>query len=234
MPLLLQLFFWYFAVLKSLPRAAPEPTRCRAAPSSTCAGSICRRRCRKPGFDAVLLALLVGIVAVDRRSTSWARRRQMAHRRSSFRRALDRAGADRACCRLPCSSSSASRSTSTIPSSRASTSRAAWSCSPSSWRCCSGLSIYTGAFIAEIVRAGIQGVSKGQKEAALRHRPVATARSLRLVVIPQAMRIIIPPLTSQLPQPDQELLAGGGHRLSRPRHRVRPARCSTRPARRSR
>ncbi len=59
-----------------------------------------------------------------------------------------------------------------------------------------GLSIYTASFIAEIVRAGIQGVSKGQKEAALAIG-LSNGQSLRLVVIPQAMRIIIPPLTSQ-------------------------------------
>jgi len=59
-----------------------------------------------------------------------------------------------------------------------------------------GLSIYTASFIAEIVRAGIMGVSKGQKEAALAIG-LSKGQSLRLVVIPQAMRIIIPPLTSQ-------------------------------------
>jgi len=58
------------------------------------------------------------------------------------------------------------------------------------------LSFYTAAFIAEIVRAGIRGVSHGQTEAAhaLGVRPGLTTR---LVVVPQAMRIIIPPLTSQ-------------------------------------
>ena len=58
------------------------------------------------------------------------------------------------------------------------------------------LSSYTAAFIAEIVRAGILSVSKGQTEASyalgLRPRP-----TLRLVIIPQALRVIIPPLTSQ-------------------------------------
>jgi general L-amino acid transport system permease protein len=58
------------------------------------------------------------------------------------------------------------------------------------------LSVYTAAFIAEIVRAGILAVSHGQTEAAhalgLRAQP-----TLRLVVIPQALRVIIPPLTSQ-------------------------------------
>jgi len=58
------------------------------------------------------------------------------------------------------------------------------------------LSLYTASFIAEIVRAGIRGVSKGQSEAAyaLGIRPGLTTR---LVVLPQALRIIIPPLTSQ-------------------------------------
>ena len=58
------------------------------------------------------------------------------------------------------------------------------------------LTIYTASFIAEVVRAGIQSVSKGQKEAAaaLGLRP---ARIMRLVIIPQALRVIIPPMTNQ-------------------------------------
>ncbi len=58
------------------------------------------------------------------------------------------------------------------------------------------LSLYTGAFIAEIVRAGILAVSKGQSEAAfaLGLRP---NRTMSLVILPQAMRVIIPPLISQ-------------------------------------
>jgi general L-amino acid transport system permease protein len=57
------------------------------------------------------------------------------------------------------------------------------------------LSIYTGAFIAENVRAGIQAVSKGQSEAAasLGLRP---GRIMNLVILPQALRVIIPPLIS--------------------------------------
>ncbi|MAU96929.1 MAG: amino acid ABC transporter permease [Fulvimarina sp.] len=58
------------------------------------------------------------------------------------------------------------------------------------------LSIYTGAFIAEIVRAGIMSVSKGQTEAASA-LGLTRGQSLRLVVVPQAFRVIIPPLTSQ-------------------------------------
>ncbi len=59
-----------------------------------------------------------------------------------------------------------------------------------------GLVLYTGAFIAEIVRAGIQSVSKGQSEAAYA-LGLNESQRLRLVVLPQALRVIIPPLTSQ-------------------------------------
>ena len=60
-----------------------------------------------------------------------------------------------------------------------------------------GLVLYTSAFVAEIVRTGIQAVSKGQTEAAisLGLRPI---RVLTLVILPQALRVIIPPLTSQM------------------------------------
>ena len=58
------------------------------------------------------------------------------------------------------------------------------------------LSIYTSAFIAEIVRSGIQSVVKGQREAA-RSVGLKEGQTLRLVVLPQAIPIIVPPLTSQ-------------------------------------
>jgi general L-amino acid transport system permease protein len=59
-----------------------------------------------------------------------------------------------------------------------------------------GLAVYTGAFIAEIVRSGILAVNKGQWEAA-GALGLSRAHTLRLVVVPQAMRVIIPPQTSQ-------------------------------------
>ena len=58
------------------------------------------------------------------------------------------------------------------------------------------LVIYTAAFIAEIVRAGIQSVSHGQTEAASA-LGVKPKHRMKLVIIPQAMRVIVPPLTSQ-------------------------------------
>ncbi|WP_104399818.1 amino acid ABC transporter permease [Vibrio penaeicida] len=58
------------------------------------------------------------------------------------------------------------------------------------------LSVYTASFIAEIVRSGINAVNHGQTEAAMA-LGLPRAKTLKLVVIPQALRIIIPPLTSQ-------------------------------------
>jgi len=58
------------------------------------------------------------------------------------------------------------------------------------------LSLYTATFIAECVRAGIQGISKGQKEAAA-SIGLTPNQVLKLVIMPQALRIIIPPTTNQ-------------------------------------
>jgi len=59
-----------------------------------------------------------------------------------------------------------------------------------------GLSVYTAAFISETVRSGIMSVSKGQREAS---QALGLKKNLilRLIIIPQALRVIIPPLTSQ-------------------------------------
>ncbi|MCH8948921.1 MAG: ABC transporter permease subunit [Chloroflexi bacterium] len=59
-----------------------------------------------------------------------------------------------------------------------------------------GLVIYTGAFIAEVVRGSIQAIEKGQTEAS-EALGLSSLQSLRLVILPQAMRIMIPPLTNQ-------------------------------------
>ncbi|GGE19770.1 putative glutamine ABC transporter permease protein GlnM [Marinithermofilum abyssi] len=59
-----------------------------------------------------------------------------------------------------------------------------------------GLSVYTGAFIAEAIRAGIQSVPKGQMEAA-RSSGMSYMQAMRYVVLPQAFKIVIPPLGNQ-------------------------------------
>lgn len=59
-----------------------------------------------------------------------------------------------------------------------------------------GLTAYTAAFIAEVVRAGVQSVNKGQWEAA-KSLGLPSSLVMRLVIFPQALRVIIPPLTSE-------------------------------------
>lgn len=59
-----------------------------------------------------------------------------------------------------------------------------------------GLSIYTGAHIAEIVRSGIQAIPRGQGEAA-HALGMRAGRTMRLIILPQALRVIVPPLISQ-------------------------------------
>jgi len=64
------------------------------------------------------------------------------------------------------------------------------------WSAITGLAIFSGAFVAEIVRAGIQAIPKGQMEAA-RASGMTYGQAMRLVVLPQAVRKVLPPLASQ-------------------------------------
>ena len=59
-----------------------------------------------------------------------------------------------------------------------------------------GLTLYTSAFVAEVVRSGLQSVPRGQLEAA-RSLGLSPWLALRHVVLPQAMRVIVPPMTNQ-------------------------------------
>jgi general L-amino acid transport system permease protein len=59
-----------------------------------------------------------------------------------------------------------------------------------------GLVLYTSAFVAEIVRSGILALHKGQSEAAMAIG-LSRGQSMRLVLLPQALRVIVPPMTSQ-------------------------------------
>jgi general L-amino acid transport system permease protein len=71
-----------------------------------------------------------------------------------------------------------------------------WTLSPEFLTVLMGLTLYTAAFVAEVVRAGIASVGQGQVEAA-GSIGLSRALTLRLVVLPQALRVIIPPLTNQ-------------------------------------
>lgn len=61
----------------------------------------------------------------------------------------------------------------------------------------SGLVLYTAAFVAEVVRAGIQSISHGQTEAAM-SIGLKQGQVMKLIILPQALRVIVPPLTSQM------------------------------------
>lgn len=64
------------------------------------------------------------------------------------------------------------------------------------WSAILGLATFSGAFVAEIVRAGIQSVPKGQMEAA-RSSGMTYSQAMRLIILPQAFRKVLPPLASQ-------------------------------------
>lgn len=190
-PLLLQLFVWYFAVLKNL----PTPRESHVLPGGgflNVRGLYLPAPVPLPGFGWVLAVLGVGIVG-SIAVAAWARRRQMAtgERFPVLWTVLGLViGAPllvAAILRFPIAFD--------YPELRGFNFRGGLAIQPELIALLAGLVFYTGAFIAEIVRAGIQGVPKGQKEAA-RSLGLTSGQMLRLVVLPQALRIIIPPLTS--------------------------------------
>ena len=190
-PLLLQLFVWYFAVLKTLlpPRQSLELP---GGASLNLRGLYLPEPIPKTGFDAVLLALAFGIVATIAVAW-WARRRQLLTG-AQFPTGLTALGLIVV---LPVAVFflAGAPLDFVYPKLRGFNFEGGIVILPELMALIVGLVVYTGAFIAEIVRAGIQGVPKGQKEAAAAIG-LAPGQVLRLVVIPQAMRIIIPPLTS--------------------------------------
>jgi general L-amino acid transport system permease protein len=192
LPLLLQLMFWYFAVLKNL----PGPRQSLALPagaSLNVRGLYLPAPVPQDGFGAVALAFLIGIVA-SIAVYLWARRRQMATGQQFpvFLTSLALIFG------LPLIAYLLTGMPLTFdyPELKGFNFQGGMVIQPEFMALLLGLSIYTASFIAEIVRAGIMGVSKGQKEAA-RAIGLSNGQMLRLVVIPQAARIIIPPLTSQ-------------------------------------
>jgi general L-amino acid transport system permease protein len=192
LPLLLQLMFWYFAVLKNL----PGPRQSLALPAGATLnvrGLYLPAPVPEPGFGVVLWALLIAI-AISIAVQIWARRRQMAtgQRFPVLWTALGLIVG------LPLLAYLATGMPLAFeyPEFKGFNFQGGMVIQPEFMALLLGLSIYTASFIAEIVRAGILGVSTGQKEAA-RALGLTNGQMLRLVVIPQASRIIIPPLTSQ-------------------------------------
>ncbi|MFM8748982.1 amino acid ABC transporter permease [Rhabdaerophilum sp.] len=191
-PLLLQLLFWYNAVLKAL----PEVRNSAALPG----GAFLNNRglfMPDPSFGSsfqyVTYVFLLGCIAFFFYSR-WAKRRQDATGQQA--RSLPVAIGLILVLPLAVYFLAGQPLTLTYPNLGRFNIQGGLQIFPEFVALVVGLVIYTAAFIAEVVRAGIQAVSKGQTEAAyaLGLRPGPT---LDLVVIPQAMRVIIPPLTSQ-------------------------------------
>lgn len=191
-PLLLQIFFWYFAVL----RALPGPRQSLALGDwafLNIRGLYLPEPIPQPGFGLVLAASAIALGAVLALAR-WAR-----HRRETTGRPFPMGYAAAAVLiGLPVAAYLATGRPLDweLPALRGFNFQGGLVLIPELMALLIALSIYTAAFIAEIVRAGILSVSHGQTEAAyaLGLRPGLT---LRLVVIPQALRVIIPPLTSQ-------------------------------------
>ncbi len=191
-PLLLQIFFWYFAVLRALPQPR-NSVEFLGEFFLNNRGVYVPRPVAEPGFDLVLIALVVGIVGAIFISR-WARRRQEATGQQfhSFWVGLG------LIIGLPAIASIAMGLPLNFesPELKGFNFRGGLNLIPEFVSLTLALSIYTASFIGEIVRSGIQAVSHGQSEAA-HSLGLRQSWTLRLVVIPQAMRVIIPPLTSQ-------------------------------------
>jgi general L-amino acid transport system permease protein len=191
LPLLLQLLFWYNAVLKALPDMRDSVTLGGAFLNNR--GLFLPKPIFEPGAIAVAAALVLGLIGTIGYRI-WARRRQEATGQQSPVLLVALA----LIIGLPLIALVAAGVPVTFefPEKGRFNIGGGLEVLPEFAALLFGLVIYTAAFIAEVVRAGILAVSKGQTEAAaaVGLRPGAT---LRLVVIPQAMRVIIPPLTSQ-------------------------------------
>jgi general L-amino acid transport system permease protein len=192
LPLLLQLLFWYNAVLKALPELADS----LILPGGTFLnnrGLFMPRPIASEGFWLVPVMFVVGAAAAVA-FRRWAKRRQ----EKTGVQAPVATVATLLIVGLPLATFvlSGMPVDFAYPEKGRFNIRGGLEILPEFMALLFGLSIYTAAFIAEAVRAGILAVSYGQTEAAysLGLRP---AQTLRRVVIPQAMRVIVPPLTNQ-------------------------------------
>ncbi len=191
-PLLLQLLFWYNAVLKALPIVRESYTLPGGIFLNN-RGLILPEPVPQSDFDWVVAALGVGIAAAAG-FYIWARRRQMRTGQQApvFLVTLALVIGLPAMVALLLGVPVVFK----YPEAGRFNIVGGLTMQPEFTALLFGLSIYTAAFIAEVVRAGILAVARGQTEAAysLGLKPGPT---LRLIVVPQAMRVIIPPLTNQ-------------------------------------
>jgi general L-amino acid transport system permease protein len=191
-PLALQIIFWYFGVLSALPPPRQSLSIADAVFINIKAFSI-PRPIFESGFAAIPIALIAGVIATVVLAR-WAKRRQEATGQQfpTIRTGLA------LIIGLPLLASVVTGFPLSwdYPVLKGFNFVGGIGLQPEFIALLIALSTYTASFIAEIVRSGIQAVSHGQTEAAyaLGLRPGQTTRQ---VIIPQALRVIVPPLTSQ-------------------------------------
>lgn len=191
-PLLLQIFFWYFAVL----RAMPAPINSLNAANLfflNIRGLYLPAPQFQPGFGWVLAALALAVVLVIGLSR-WARQRQTATGQP-FPLFVAGLGLLIGLPLLAFLLTGAPLNWQ-VPERQGFNFQGGLVIIPEMASLLLAISIYTAAFIAEIVRAGIQAVSHGQTEASF-SLGLTAGLTLRLIILPQALRVIIPPMTNQ-------------------------------------
>jgi len=191
-PPLLVILFWYFGVIAVLP-SPREPIDTGIGISLSNRGAFMPKLVYEEGAGLIGLAVLLAIAAVVGMSV-WARKRQMATGQrfpvlwTSLALLFGLPFVAYVAAGAPLGLE--------FPEQTRFALRGGLQLQPEFLALFLALSIYTASFIAEIVRAGIMAVSHGQTEASY-SLGLRRGETLRLVVIPQAMRVIIPPLTSQ-------------------------------------
>ncbi|MCG6233794.1 amino acid ABC transporter permease [Vibrio furnissii] len=191
-PLLLQIFFWYFAVLQALP-SPRESMSLGEAVFLNVRGLFFPAPVFEPGSSVVLIAFVAGVIA-SIVINMWANNKQrLTGQQTPMGRIVLVL-----CVGLPLIVYfiMGMPISAQYPELKGFNFRGGISIIPELAALLLALSVYTAAFIAEIVRSGINAVSHGQTEAAM-SLGLPRSKTLKLVVIPQALRIIIPPLTSQ-------------------------------------
>ncbi|GLT17985.1 amino acid ABC transporter permease [Vibrio zhanjiangensis] len=191
-PLLLQIFFWYFAVLQALP-SARQSLSLGEAIFLNVRGLYFPKPIFEEGSSIVALCFVLGVVACCLINV-WANNKQrLTGQQTSMARIIFGLVIVFPTVIYFLMGSPISAQ---YPVLQGFNFKGGISIIPELAALLLALSIYTASFIAEIVRSGINAVSHGQTEAAM-SLGLPRTRTLKLVIVPQALRIIIPPLTSQ-------------------------------------
>lgn len=191
-PLLLQIFFWYFAVLSNLP-SPRQSVEVGGALFLNNRGLYLPAPMTQEGFGLVWGAVLVAILAAVS-IRIWAKKRQLAT--GQLFPTFKVNAAILILLPLVAFFMAGQPLEWDFPALKGFNFGGGITLIPELVALWIALSLYTASFIAEIVRSGILSVSRGQTEAS-KALGLPSGLTLRLVVIPQAMRVIIPPLTSQ-------------------------------------